>query len=76
MRAALKALRDPLPQAHVRELRAAYDACQRDGDVAAPLAVVQALETAEAEPIADPIRSIRPLAAEDLHLVCWEYVWS
>lgn len=74
VRAALKSLREPVPAAYVKDLRAAYEAFQRDGEVERLLAAVQALEVAEPEEHAE--RAVRPLQDEELHLVCWEYVWS
>jgi hypothetical protein len=73
-----------LNSAYVKDLRGAYETYQRDGDVEALLAVidpwasgpgaVQELETAtEQEPEAAPADQ---LTREELHLVCWEYVWS
>ncbi len=74
VRAALRALREPLPGAYVKDLRGAYDAFRRDGDVEALLAAVQVVETsAEPERETPPARK---LTREDLHLVCWEYLWS
>ena len=63
-----------MPGAYVKDLRAAYEAFQRDGEVEALLAAVQALEMAEPAESVEP--AVRPLRKEDLHLVCWEYVWS
>jgi NACalpha-BTF3-like transcription factor len=72
--AALQTLREPLPGAYVKDLRQAYETYQRDGDVEALLTAVQDLETAtEQEQEAAPADQ---LTREDLHLVCWEYVWS
>jgi NACalpha-BTF3-like transcription factor len=64
-----------LPKAYIKDLGAAYEAYQREGDVAALLEAVQRLETRseESEQRAAPATS---LTEEDLHLVCWEYVWS
>ena len=71
---ALQTLREPLPGAYVKDLREAYEAYQRDGDVEALLAAVRELETAgEQEP---ETHAAEQLTREDLHLVCWEYVWS
>jgi len=62
------------PGAYVKDLREAYEAHQRDGDVEALLVAVQTLETAaEQEQEAAPAEQ---LTREGLHLVCWEYVWS
>jgi predicted RNA-binding protein with EMAP domain len=71
---ALQTLREPLPGAYVKDLREAYETYQRDGDVEALLDAVQELETtAEQEQEA---ASANQLTREELHLVCWEYVWS
>ncbi len=74
VRAALEGLREPLPGAYLKDLRQAYASYQRDGDAATLLATVQELEgktEPEPEAPAEPL-----LTQEDLHLVCWEYVWS
>lgn len=65
-----------MPGAYVKDLRAAYEAFQQDGEVEALLAAVQALEVEVAEPAESVEPAVRPLQEEDLHLVCWEYVWS
>ncbi|MGC9400632.1 MAG: helicase-related protein [Anaerolineae bacterium] len=75
IRAALKALREPLSRAYVKDLRAAYEEYQRDGDLAALLDAVDALETGASQP-ETRAPTAAPLTREDLHLVCWEYVWS
>ena len=74
VRAALRALREPLPGAYVKDLRGAYDAFRRDGDVEALLAAVQVVETSAEPERETPLA--RKLTREDLHLVCWEYLWS
>jgi hypothetical protein len=71
---ALQTLREPLPGAYVKDLREAYETYQRDGDGEALLAAVQELETA-AEQEAE-VHAAEGFTREDLHLVCWEYVWS
>jgi hypothetical protein len=73
VREGLKTLREPLPRAYVADLRDAYDAYQRDGDVVALLATVQELEPVEG-PDGAPASS-PALKEEALHLVCWEWIW-
>jgi superfamily II DNA or RNA helicase len=73
VREALRTLREPLPRAYVGDLRDAYDAYRRDGDVATLLAAVQALETTQ--PPDYGARPTEPLTRDDLHLVCWEWLW-
>jgi hypothetical protein len=70
----LKALRTPLSGAYLRDLREAYEAYGRDGDIAALLEAVRTLDATEPEP-APADYAPRPLTRDDLHLVCWEYVW-
>jgi hypothetical protein len=76
LKAALAALRTPLSGAYLRDLREAYGAYQKTQDVVALLAAVQHL-TGDVEPGREaPAQSVRALTRADLHLVCWEYVWS
>jgi len=44
--------------------------------VTALLAAVQALDAGAASEDAPTGHAPRPITREDLHLVCWEYVWS
>ncbi len=76
VRAALKALRRPLQRAYLRDLRGAYDAYQRDGDVSALLETVNQTVDASAAAAESATPTAPALQREDLHLVCWEYVWS
>ncbi|MBN1250076.1 MAG: DEAD/DEAH box helicase, partial [Anaerolineae bacterium] len=72
----LKALRTPLARAYLGDLKEAYDAYQKDQDVAALLQAVQLL-TAGAKPDPEtPTETPQALTRDDLHLVCWEYVGS
>jgi len=73
---ALETLREPLPSAYLKDLRQAYRAYRADGDAAALLAAVQALEAAAAPSSPSQHTAGRPLTRDDLHLVCWEYIWS
>jgi hypothetical protein len=75
VRAALKSLREPLPGPYLKDLEGAYQSYQRDGDVAALLEAVHSLEAVEETASEKVEAKTRPLAADDLHLVCWEYVW-
>ena len=75
VRAALRALRQPLLGAFLRELRGAYDAHRRDGDVGALLEAVE--QTVQTDgPAEGTAPAAVPLRREDLHLVCWEYIGS
>ena len=76
VRAALKALKQPLPGAYLRDLRTAYDAYQLDGDVTTLFEAVTQTTHATAAPVETSSSSVFQLRKEDLHLVCWEYIWS
>lgn len=77
VRAALKALKQPLSGAYLRDLRAAYDAYQLAGDIAALLEAVDETLRATTPPLETSATStVFPLRQEDLHLICWEYIWS
>jgi hypothetical protein len=58
-----------------QRLKAAYEAFGADGDVAQLLSAARANQAGEGEP--EPAASAgggARLKAEELHLVCWEYV--
>ncbi len=73
IKAALKVLREPLPNAYLRDLRDALDAYRRDGDLAALLEAVRAFEGRSGAASPAPAAP-RPLTEDDLHLVCWEAI--
>ncbi|MBN1873100.1 MAG: SWF/SNF helicase family protein, partial [Anaerolineae bacterium] len=74
VKAALQVLRQPLSRARLKDLRAAYTAYQRAQDMAALLASVQG-SGADSAPMETPNR-VKPLMEDELHLVCWEYIWE
>ena len=76
VRSALKALRQPLPSPYLKDLRVVYESYQRDGDVSALLEAVGELEVVEGSGRERGESKARPMERDDLHLVCWEYVWS
>jgi hypothetical protein len=71
----LEALREPLPGVHVRALRSAYQAFGRTKDLGQLMATLESLPFGASVP-ADEASPTWALRREDLHLVCWEYVWS
>ncbi|HSN78071.1 MAG TPA: helicase-related protein, partial [Anaerolineae bacterium] len=81
-RAELKQLRaflkQPLVGAAVTRLRQALQAYSAGGDLRPLLETVRELHArqAPAEPVPSAGRALRPIAREDLHLVCFEYVAS
>jgi ribosomal protein S24E len=76
VRAALRALGQPMRHVEVKRLKTAYGAYLVDQSVGQLLTTLRS--DAETEEVVEPQPSPpqRTLTAEDLHLVCWEYVWS
>jgi hypothetical protein len=60
----------------VKTLKASYQKLARNGDVAAFMQALQALPLADGSGPGDARETARPLIREDLHLVCFDYVWS
>lgn len=73
VRQALRVLSQPMIDAAIRKVKSAYEAYQVNRDESALLSSILALGAVEEVEAAPPPKQIR---AEDLHLVCWEYVWS
>ena len=75
VRAALRVLSQPMTRAALNRLKSAYQAYTTSGNVAQLLASVKS--NATGEPTESKPQSLAPtLTADDLQLVCWEYVWS
>jgi superfamily II DNA or RNA helicase len=76
IRAVLRTLGQPMTRGAVRRLKEAYKSYTASGDVVELLTVVREglpereATSSEGTPVSPP------LTADDLHLVCWEYVWS
>jgi hypothetical protein len=76
VREAMQRLRQPMTHTAIRDLRRAYDAYQKDESVSGLLQAVCGLtESVELDEQRSSPRH-KPLTRDDLHLVCWEYVWS
>jgi len=75
VKTAIRSLQEPLPGAYLKDLQTAYEAYQREGDASVLLAAVQSFEAAK-DPAGQGQVPAQPLTKEDLHLVCWEYIWS
>jgi hypothetical protein len=68
-------LRQPLPGAYVKRLRAALQTFNRAKEVNALLAELRDLSLS-AGPVEPPQSRPFSIGRDDLHLVCYEYVWS
>ncbi|MEJ5225062.1 MAG: hypothetical protein WHV44_11455, partial [Anaerolineales bacterium] len=73
VRQALRILSQPMIDAAIRKVKSAYEAYQVNHDESALLNSILALGAVDETEAAPPLKQVR---AEDLHLVCWEYVWS
>lgn len=75
VRSAIKRLSQPMTHVVVRELRKAYTAFSQHRDVHQLVNAINASATGETERGRNTGKSA-PLRREDLHLVCFDYVWS
>ena len=76
VRQAIKILGRPMVKVALKRLQSAYQRCQAAGDVAQLLNEILGDEQTPAEPEAVVESPSRLLTTDDLHLVCWEYIWS
>jgi superfamily II DNA or RNA helicase/HKD family nuclease len=75
--AALSTLSHPATRRTRQRLKFAYETFVVDSDVAQLLAAVSPSPAIENKPESSPSDATNPpLTPDDLHLVCWEYVWS
>jgi aminoglycoside phosphotransferase (APT) family kinase protein len=61
---------------HVKALRTAYHQFTRTSDLAELLTTLKALPAADDAFTRTGRESARPLTRDDLHLVCFDFVWS
>lgn len=76
VRNAMQSLRAPMTHTAIRDLRNAYERFQREQDIQPLLAHITSAELGPAESPQVPSESQLPLSKDDLHLVCFDYVWS
>ena len=76
VRNAMQNLRAPMTHTAIRNLRNAYERSQREQDIQPLLAHITSAELESAQIPVARSKSQRPLSREDLHLVCFDYVWS
>lgn len=75
LRQALKILGQPMIDASIRKVKSAYEMYQTNNDESALLSTVLSIGNVD-EIITMPAEPTRQISAEDLHLICWEYIWS
>ena len=76
VREAMQRLRSPMTHTAIRDLRRAYERFQRDQSIEPVIGHVRSIDAVEPE--AGPATSDAqpPLSREDLHLVCFDFIWS
>jgi len=72
---ALKILRQPMIQSHIRSLKSAYEHYQVSRREEELLKRVLEISKEPDEPIETKIAAPQ-ISADDLYLICWEYIWS
>jgi hypothetical protein len=76
VRAAIQVLSEPLPRVHVKAVRKAYEEFDQSKDIGQ---LVEKMNTLKA--MVEPNGRLQtdattPMRREDLHLICFEYIWS
>jgi hypothetical protein len=76
VRDAMQRLGNPMTHVSIRELRTAYNQFQQDQDIVALVGIIGRLVEPAQEDAEESTSGSKPLSREDLHLVCFDYVWS
>jgi len=76
IRAAMQRLRQPMSHTAIRELRRGYERFQQNQDIQMLVALIPQLVQQDIDSADDPIERQTLLTKEDLHLVCFDFVWS
>jgi hypothetical protein len=76
LRALMRFLSQPLPGVHVRALREGYDRFATTHEVELLLSVVRQIRDRAGAVGRRREKVVQPLQRSDLHLVCFDYVWS
>ena len=76
VRDAMRRLGAPMTHTAIRDLRRTYERFQRDQDVEPVISYVRSLDITAPLAGVGSSRPKRPLTRDDLHLVCFDFVWS
>ena len=76
VRDAMQFLRSPMPHTAIRDLRRAYEQFQRDQNIEPMISHICSMDTVERHTVPLDPDTQGSLSREDLHLVCFDYVWS
>lgn len=75
VRDALKKLSDPLPNPYIKDLKEGIQESQKKSDPNVLFEIITGLDVGNGQS-RDKDIEVHPLTKDDLHLVCWEYIWS
>ena len=73
---AMRRLRSPMSNVAIRDLQQAYDHFQREQEIGLVISHVNLMDAVESEVDSSGSDVRHSLSREDLHLVCFDYVWS
>ena len=76
VRDAMQRLQAPMTHAATRDLRRVYDRFQHDHDIESILIHVGSIDSVNSSSSAIDSNQQAPLTRDDLHLVCFDFVWS
>ena len=76
VRDAMKRLGAPMTHSSLRGLRRIYEQFNRDQEVELVIDYVRSMDTTSPEAGVGNSKPKRPLTRDDLHLVCFDFVWS
>ena len=76
VRDAMRRLRSPMTHSAIRILRRAYERFQVDQGIESVISQVRSFDSVGAVRNASISSRRAPLTREELHLVCFDYVWS
>ena len=76
VREAMQRLRSPMPHSAIRDLRRAYEQFRVEQDIERVIGHIRSIEIAERDAGSSTSDTQMSLSQEDLHLVCFDYVWS
>ena len=76
VREAMQRLRSPMTHAAIRDLRRVFEQFNGDQDIVPVIGCVLAMDAVGGDSESSGPEARRPLTREDLHLVCFDYIWS
>ena len=72
----MQRLRSPMTHAAIRDLRRAYEQFQRDQNIAPVIGYVVSMDGVEPDEGSPGPDAHTYLTRDDLHMVCFDYIWG